>query len=444
MNFRKIFLIFAFLAIFGWFFGRNIQTARAQTMEEISAQISALQVKIAAYQKEVIELQARISTIQNEIVKLRAEMAKLLGKQIFMIQNQIAQLQQELSARLPTKPESEYKCPDINKDGIVDIYDSIILSGAMGTCVGNAKYDSRGDFDGDGCITSTDSNYLQKYFGKKIEDITQCKGVITLKPESEYKCPDVNRDGVVDVVDMQLVKVGLDTCKGDLKYEEKEDFDGNGCITSTDYDFVKKYVGKLTGTITQCTGIVIVPTKPESEYKCPDVNRDGVVDVVDMQLVKVGLDTCKGDLKYEEKEDFDGNGCITSTDYDFVKKYVGKLTGTITQCTGIVIVPTKPESEYKCPDINKDGIVDIYDSIILSGAMGTCVGNAKYDSRGDFDGDGCITSTDSNYLQKYFGKKIEDITQCKGETTLKYIERMIASISDTISKISEGLKELRK
>ena len=248
MIFKKVLLIIGFLAAFVLFLSGDIQTAKAQTMEELSAQISALQAKMAAYQKEMTDLQARIAFIQSEMAKVRAELAGLLAKQISLIQNQIAQLQTQLA-----KSELGYKCPDINGDGKVDILDVTIISGKIGACTGSANFDARGDVDGDNCLTNTDLNFVQKYYGKKSTEITQCKGVIIPpKPESDYKCPDVNGDGVVNISNITLISGRLNLCKGMTNYDERGDVDGDGCLTSIDLNYVQKYYGKKAEEIDQC------------------------------------------------------------------------------------------------------------------------------------------------------------------------------------------------
>jgi len=321
MNFKKILLIVAFLAIFGWLFGGNIQTAKAQTMEELSAQIATLKNQITEYQKKIAELQA--------------EIAKLLAKQISIVQSQITQLQTELLSKTLAKPETEWKCPDLNADGQVDMKDIGLVSGIVNTCLGQTKYNATADVDGDNCITSADLDYVTKYFGKKTQEITQCKGVIIIKPlakpESECKCPDIDGNGQVDMKDIGFVSGKVNTCSGDINYDPKADVDGDNCITSADLNYVMKYFGKKSEGIAQCK--VIKPlAKPESECKCPDLNGDGQVDMKDIGFVIGKVNTCSGQANYDSIADVDGDNCITSADLDYVTKYFGKKTSEITQC----------------------------------------------------------------------------------------------------------------
>jgi len=59
IKFSKIILIIAFLAISAWFFSLNTPIAKAQTIEELLAQITKLQTQIAQLQKQIAELQAK-------------------------------------------------------------------------------------------------------------------------------------------------------------------------------------------------------------------------------------------------------------------------------------------------------------------------------------------------------------------------------------------------
>ena len=249
MNFKKVILITAFLSVVLFWCAPAV---RAQTLEELSTQIATIRNQIVNYQNEIAVLQKKISNLQ-------AEMARLLTQQISIVQNQIAQLQTELQTKTLAKPESEYKCPDLNRDGIVDLYDTIIISARLNTCQGAANYDPRGDVDKDGCLTSNDLNFVQKYYGKNSSEIVQCKGVIIPPvPESQYRCPDLNNDGKVDVFDAVTVNSALNACKGDAKYEERIDVDKDNCITTNDSNFVNKNYGKKAADIPQCAGVSVL------------------------------------------------------------------------------------------------------------------------------------------------------------------------------------------
>ena len=374
MVLKKIFLLITFLTALIWFSVLGTKVTKAQTMEELSAQISALQTKIAAYQKELTELQARISVIQNEIIKLRTEMAELLRKQISLVQNQIAQLQAQLA-----KPESEWKCPDINRDGQVDMKDIGVVSGIVNVCSGQANYNAAADVDYDNCITKTDLDYVTKYFGKKMADIAQCKGVVITKPlakpESECKCPDLDGSGQVDMKDIGLVSGAVNTCSGQANYNPIADIDGDNCITSADLDYVTKYFGKKAVEVNQCK---VTPTLkvPESEAKCPDIDLNGQVDMKDIGLVSGAVNTCSGQAKYIASADVDSSGCIDEADLNYVTKYFGKKLGEINQCKGVVI--TNPTLWVTISAEPSSGMMPLNDVDLIANVGGTATGPVNY------------------------------------------------------------------
>jgi hypothetical protein len=500
----------------------NAQNVKAQTAEEISAQISALQTKIAAYQKELLEIQARISAIQKEIVKLQAEITELLKKQASI----------------------SWKCPDLNADGQVDIRDITIVSKAANTCLGQENYNSVADVDKDNCVTKADIDYVNKYFGKKIQDIPQCKGVIIVKPlakpESECKCPDLDGNGLIDMRDITIVSKAANTCLGQGNYNSVADVDYDNCVTKADIDYVTKYFGKKIAEIIQCVPLF----RPESECKCPDLDGNGLIDMRDITIVSKAANTCLGQGNYNSVADVDYNDCVNLADLNYVTKYFGKKIEEIAQCAGAIIthptlgvtisaspssgvmpltgvdltanvsgtatgpinytfycnrsdtgtnitsgwcfkkdgvtqtsftavdccnfsttgkytakvivergnlqaesridiqVSPKPESEWKCPDLNADGQVDMRDVTIAIKATNTCLGQENYNALADMDYDNCITMTDVNYILSYFGKKSADINQCKKEAMLKSIENTAASVSEVLSRLMEEVKRL--
>jgi len=183
---------------------------------------------------------------------------------------------------------------------------------------------------------------------------------------------------------------------------------------------------------------------PETEYACPDIDGDGKVYVEDLDIIGRTLNTCEGSSSYNPKADFDKDGCVTNTDYNFLSKYWYKNDSDIPQCKGVVIKPPVSEESYACPDIDGDGKVYVGDLDIIGRALNACEGSSSYNPKADFDGDGCVTNTDYNFLSKYWYKNDSDIPQCKGGTTLRDIEKMIASIAEAISQITAGLEKLQK
>jgi hypothetical protein len=218
MNKKIIYtIIFSFLLIFV-FAGKG----KAQTLEKIANQITTIQNQINNLQNQLLQLTSS-AWWHNFEVNLKygdtgPEVEALqiaLEKEGFVINEQekndkefggstaaaVVQFQEsykddiltpqgllsgtgyvgeltrkklnELYGRAPT-PESEYKCPDINDDGKVDILDIFFVSDKLNAWKGDARYDAKADVNGDDLINNVDLNYVSKYNGKKTTEISQC------------------------------------------------------------------------------------------------------------------------------------------------------------------------------------------------------------------------------------------------------------------------------
>ena len=374
-----------------------------------------------------------------------------ISAQIVAIQREIAALQNQV-ATLP------YKCPDLNNDGSIDILDVAMISVNFNACTGNVKYSAAADVNGDGCLNNTDLNYIQKHFGKKSTEVTQCPIPITPiippiipVPDTNYKCPDLNNDGSIDILDVAMISTNFNACTGNVKYNSSADVNGDGCLNNTDLNYIQKYFGKKLAEVTQCPISPITPPivpVPNTNYKCPDLNNDGSIDILDVAMISVNFNACTGNVKYNSSADVNGDGCLNNTDLNYIQKYFGKKLTEVTQCKITPIIPPivpVPDTNYKCPDLNGDGSIDINDIAIISTGYNTCSGNAKYNTKGDVNGDNCLNSTDLNYVQENFGKTKSQIPQCITTSgSLDTLQQMAASIADAISKLLEGIKSLMK
>ena len=56
---------------------------------------------------------------------------------------------------------------------------------------------------------------------------------------------------------------------------------------------------------------------------------------------------------------------------------------------------------WKDCDLNRDGVLDIFDSLLMSGALNTAVGEAGYNPNCDLDGDQRITTIDEAIFDYY-------------------------------------------
>ena len=138
---------------------------------------------------------------------------------------------------------------DVNKDGKFDKTDLKVMCDA--NHVGSRRV---GDVNGDGKINTDDAVKLQKYIlGAQSLD------------EQSYYASDVLLDGTVDVYDLTLEKRLVIYPMGDVNMDQK--------INTADVTAITKFMNK-TGTLTN-----------EGKVRA-DVNYDGVIDGVDITLIK--------------------------------------------------------------------------------------------------------------------------------------------------------------
>jgi hypothetical protein len=284
------------------------------------------------------------------------------------------------------KPESECKCPDLDGNGLIDMRDITIVSKAANTCLGQENYNSVADIDYNDCINLADLNYVTKYFGKKIEEIAQCAGAIITHPTLGVTISASPSSGVMPLTGVDLTANVFGTATGSINYT----FYCNRSDTGTN----------ITSGWCQ--------------------KKDGIT-----QSTFTAMDCCN----------FSAIGTYTA-------KVIVERGNLQAEARTIIKVNAKPESEWKCPDLDGNGQVDMGDIGLVSGAVNTCSGQANYNPVADVDYDNCITMTDVNYITNYFGKKSQDITQCQREATLKYIENAAASISEALSRLMEEVKKL--
>ena len=138
---------------------------------------------------------------------------------------------------------------DVNMDGAFDKRDLALMTSSKK--VGSRRV---GDVNGDGKINTDDAVKLQKYIlGAQSLD------------EQSYYASDVLLDGTVDVYDLTLEKRLVIYPMGDVNMDQK--------INTADVTAITKFMNKA-GTLTN-----------EGKVRA-DVNYDGVIDGVDITLIK--------------------------------------------------------------------------------------------------------------------------------------------------------------
>ena len=190
-------------------------------------------------------------------------------------------------------------CFDLNNDGQVNVIDLSILSKKSGLCVNDKGYDPKADFDGNGCINShqlsQDYICLQTNLGKK--DIT-CG-----YDNTNGGCSDLDNDNLVSEKDYNKMLKLRGSKVNDQSYDPKADYNYDGRVDDIDIACFNEDEGNN------------IKCPKDSRYcgcfnGCPDLNGDGIVSINDINYFNTITGTCKNDLNYNEKADFDKDNCI--------------------------------------------------------------------------------------------------------------------------------------
>ncbi|HRY82628.1 MAG TPA: dockerin type I domain-containing protein [Candidatus Moranbacteria bacterium] len=178
-------------------------------------------------------------------------------------------------------------------------------------------------------------------------------------PYTNNNTADINRDGKIDMADLEIVKANWNTscedaygcCKGDVN----KDFD---CNLNDD--------GKIDIVDVQTVASKIAVTTPYPNSNTADINRDGKTDMDDVEIVKDSWNTnCSstyGCCKGERNKNFD---CNLNDD--------GKIDIVDVQTVASKIATPYPNNNTA--DINRDGRTDSRDLEIVKASWNTDCGS---------------------------------------------------------------------
>ncbi len=133
-----------------------------------------------------------------------------------------------------------------------------------------------------------------------------------------------------------------------------------------------------------------------------DVNRDGVTDAVDFNLLLAAAGTCRGEPRYNADADLDKDGCITANDAQMLLADLGCNLEGCQNLRG---------------DMNCDCVVDMED---IAGFVLALVGQSEYSARyphcnwlnADINGDGRVDLGDINdFVALLGGGGFDDLMQ---------------------------------
>lgn len=218
---------------------------------------------------------------------------------------------------------------DINKDGIVNIYDQIALSQML--------------YSND--ISKT--KYFKVFVGAK---------------------GDVNKDGIIDYYDAQKIASYI-TKPEDINIDtDIADVDGNGKVEIYDVSKIlaalQEEEGKLDAKIALLSESYFIIANDDS---VGDVNGDGVVNYYDAKLIGeyiLNNDASKLDIS---KADVDKNGKVDLYDAINIMKQLNGLNENARGLTDEEMAnKDKIDYEYVPGDVNQDGVVNVADVVAIN------------------------------------------------------------------------------
>lgn len=218
---------------------------------------------------------------------------------------------------------------DINKDGIVNIYDQIALSQML--------------YSND--ISKT--KYFKVFVGAK---------------------GDVNKDGIIDYYDAQKIASYI-TKPEDINIDtDIADVDGNGKVEIYDVSKIlaalQEEEGKLDAKIALLSESYFIIANGDS---VGDVNGDGVVNYYDAKLIGeyiLNNDESKLDIS---EADVDKNGKVDLYDAINIMKQLNGLNENARGLTDEEMAnKDKIDYEYVPGDVNQDGVVNVADVVAIN------------------------------------------------------------------------------
>ena len=115
---------------------------------------------------------------------------------------------------------------DFDGDDDLDTDDFAVFLAAYGSCVGDTEYLGLADLDDDGCVTALDYQSWLGLYREFVDD--------PFAPPPSGLPGDCDRDGVVNLADLQILLAGYGTVAGETGFNAAADFDDDGDIDLVD------------------------------------------------------------------------------------------------------------------------------------------------------------------------------------------------------------------
>ena len=161
---------------------------------------------------------------------------------------------------------------------------------------------------------------------------------------------DVNMDGKIDESDVNFIQKAIVSKEVRLTAMQKEiaDVDGNGEVLVADSTYIYKYIHGYADESSRAGKITQI--RNGCRYLYGDMNRNGVYDESDIDLLESLIDTENYTAELRELADVNGDGNIDANDVAIIRAFVANETGEVNRI-GISSSVYKAVEEFVEPTV---------------------------------------------------------------------------------------------
>jgi peptidoglycan hydrolase-like protein with peptidoglycan-binding domain len=233
---------------------------------------------------------------------------------------------------------------------------------------------------------------------------------------SGVKSFDINRDGKINVKDMNVLDKAFNTTYKDKKFNPAADLNSDNVINMQDRMLLMAYFSKNNIPIPTMPSIYIPSSTPvATSTPVPvtvnyDVNRDGIIDAKDMDAIDKSFNTLQGYPNFNPDADLNNDKVINMQDRMLLMAYFSKNNIPIPTMPSIYI-PSSTPAATSTPvpvtvnyDVNRDGIIDAKDMEAIDKSFNTLQGDPNFNPAADLNSDKVINMQDRMLLMAYFSE----------------------------------------
>ena len=161
---------------------------------------------------------------------------------------------------------------DVNMDGKIDEFDANFIQKAIVSkeVKLTAMQKEIADVDGDGEVLVADSTYIYKYIRGYADESFRTGKITQILNGCRYLYGDMNRNGVYDKSDIDLLESLIDTENYTDELRELADVNGDGNIDANDASIIRAFIANETGEVNRI-GISSSVYKAVAEFVEPTV-----------------------------------------------------------------------------------------------------------------------------------------------------------------------------